>query len=174
MKFWLNRRFFGFRSPEKIASNLVIVIPSFFILRLWSSVRNKITGLNIDGVWCIDEEVLKREAQSIFRALFQANVPCNPHSLQLRVVPQIDANHCEDLLRLVSMLEVKNVVFSMSAYKALGPNGFQSIFFRTYWSMVAKDIWDLVSVAFSTGCIDKQLAETLIVPIPKVDDPMSL
>lgn len=69
-------------------------------------------------------------------------------------MPQIDANHCEDLLRLVSMLEVKNVVFSMSAYKAPGPNGFQSIFFRTYWSMVAKDIWDLVSVAFSTGCID--------------------
>lgn len=35
--------------------------------------RNNISGLNVDGVWCTDEEVLEREALSFFKQLFQSN-----------------------------------------------------------------------------------------------------
>lgn len=66
--------------------------------------------------------------------------------------------------------EVKQALFSMNSYKALGPNGFQPIFYKTYWNIVGKDIHILVSNAFSTGTFDKRLAETLIDPIPKDDD----
>jgi hypothetical protein len=32
--------------------------------------RNKVVGLNIDGIWCTDEDSLRREALSYFRSLF--------------------------------------------------------------------------------------------------------
>ncbi|MCH86112.1 RNA-directed DNA polymerase (Reverse transcriptase), partial [Trifolium medium] len=59
--------------------------------------------------------------------------------------------------------EVKAAIFSMESYKSPGPDGFQPIFFKTYWDTVGKDVWHLVSEAFSTGVIDPKLAETLIV-----------
>lgn len=62
----------------------------------------------------------------------------------------------------------------MNAYKAPGPDGFQPIFFKSYWHIVASDVWKMVCNAFTNGCIDPRLVETLIVPIPKVDVPTHL
>lgn len=45
--------------------------------------RNKIVGLTINDTWCSNEDMLKSEALSFFKKLFQANDLCNPHSLQL-------------------------------------------------------------------------------------------
>lgn len=63
----------------------------------------------------------------------------------------------------------------MSPYKAPGPDGFQPVFFRNYWHIVGMDVWELVDKGFSSGSIDHNLVETLIVPIPKVNiEPTSL
>lgn len=136
--------------------------------------RNRITQLKIDNVWCSDEEVLKREASTFFKRLFQSADNCAPSSLQLQNIPQISEILHEELLQNVTILEVKNALFSMSPYKATGPDGFQPIFFRSYWNIASNDVWELVAKAFSTGSIPEHLAETLIVPIPKIDDPQSL
>lgn len=72
------------------------------------------------------------------------------------------------------MNEVKQSVFGMSPYKAPRPDGFQPIFFRNYQDIIAFDIWEMVATTFSTGHIPPGLAATLIVPIPKVDQPFSL
>lgn len=61
----------------------------------------------------------------------------------------------------------------MIAYKASGPDGFQPIFFQKFWHSIGKEVWDLVASAFASGHIDHRLAKTLIVPIPKVDNPAS-
>lgn len=55
-----------------------------------------------------------------------------------------------------------------------GTDGFQPIFFKTYWETVATDIWNMIAAAFSTGVFEPSLAETLIVPIPKMTSPTSL
>lgn len=135
--------------------------------------RNMIFWLNIDGIWCTDEEVLKKEALLFFKNLFVSSDHCDPQSLQLSYVPQIDPDLYSNLLAPVSMEEVKNALFSMGPYKAPGVDGFQPIFYRTYWHIVGHDVWQLVANAFGTGKIMEQLAETLIVPIPKVDTPDS-
>lgn len=103
--------------------------------------RNKISGLQIDGNWCDDETVLKQEALSFFKKLFISNEPCNPNSLNLQNIPQVDVALSNSLMQPVSMQEVKEALFSMHAYKAPGSDGFQTIFFKTYWEIVGKDVW---------------------------------
>jgi hypothetical protein len=136
--------------------------------------RNKITSLKIDGIWCSDDETLKREASNFFKKLFQSNAQCDPHSLLLHNIPQIPQALHDTLLQPVSKREVKDAIYSMSPYKAPGPDGFQPIFFTTYWHIVGGDVWKLVSDAFASGHIPVDLAETLIIPIPKIDEPQSL
>lgn len=89
-------------------------------------------------------------------------------------IPKISNTLHDLLLQPVTMLEVKDALFSMHSYKAPGPDGFQLVFFKSYWNIIANDVFQLVSKAFSLGRIDHQLAETLIVPIPKIDEPTSL
>lgn len=136
--------------------------------------RNKVAGLFINDIWCNDDDTLKKEAQSFFKNLFQCNSPCHPHCLNLAAIPHISNDLQQTLLEPVSMLEVKNALFSMESYKAPGPDGFQPIFFKTYWHIVFKEVWELVSNAFIYGAIDASIAETLIVPIPKIAEPTSL
>jgi len=134
---------------------------------------NKITGLNVEDTWYTDASTLKREATKFFMHLFQCNDPCNPHSFQLNNIPSIGINMHDHLLKPVTMEEVKDAIFSMQSYKAPGPDGFQPIFFKTYWHIVGNDVWKMVSDAFASGSIDPNLAETMIVPILKVDIPQS-
>lgn len=58
----------------------------------------------------------------------------------------------------------------MGSFKALGPDGFQPIFFKTYWEIVGNlgdCIHFMVKKAFESGTFKDELAETLIVLIPK-------
>lgn len=89
--------------------------------------RNKITGLDLNGIWCTDDQILKQEAHSFLRNLFHSNEYCDLHSLRLRHVPRISNDLAVSLLQSVTPLGVKEALFSMHAYKSPGPDGFQPI-----------------------------------------------
>ena len=50
----------------------------------------------------------------------------------------------------------------------------QPFFYKTYWDTAAYDVWDIVRTAFDFDTFPPTLAETLIIPIPKVDNPTTL
>lgn len=135
--------------------------------------RNKVSSLQINGDWCTDDELLKKEATTFFKSLFQSSDTCMPASLALTTIPHISQELHDVLLRPVTRREVKDALFSMDPYKAPGPNGFQPIFYKNYWHIVSTDVWELVACAFQLGHIDPFLAKTLIVLIPKIDEPLT-
>lgn len=45
--------------------------------------QSRIFGLFVGDVWCIDDEVLQREAMSFYRYLFSIQEPCHPNRLVL-------------------------------------------------------------------------------------------
>ncbi|KAL5132559.1 hypothetical protein HKD37_12G035201 [Glycine soja] len=63
-----------------------------------------------------------------------------------------------------SIYSTPNTIFALHYYEVK-----HIIFFRNYWDIVATDIWSLVAEAFGTGTINPDLANTLVVPIPKID-----
>ena len=74
----------------------------------------------------------------------------------------------------VTMDEVRSAVMSMQSFKAPGSDGFHVFFYKQYWEVVSYDVCCLVQTAFSSGSFDPALAKTLLVLIPKVDNPNHL
>ena len=56
-------------------------------------------------------------------------------------------------------------------FKALGPDGFQPIFYKMYWEEVGDDVWNFFKQTFETSTIDPKATDTLVVCITKVDTP---
>ncbi|XP_019462952.1 PREDICTED: uncharacterized protein LOC109361876 [Lupinus angustifolius] len=122
--------------------------------------RNNIHGLFLeDGSWCTDLEPLRREVQ-----LDQCVVD----------IPRLSIVGVEALRTSVTMKEVTHVVMSIQSFKAPGSDGFHPIIFKKYWQLMGDDIWRLVSDAFKFGFSDSRIVETLLVLIPKVNNPTSL
>ncbi|KAL4328991.1 hypothetical protein AHAS_Ahas13G0255400 [Arachis hypogaea] len=55
--------------------------------------------------------------------------------------------------------------------QAPGADGFQAFFFKEYWEVVGTEVWELVKKAFAGFDLDSALFDTLVVLIPKVDNP---
>jgi len=66
------------------------------------------------------------------------------------------------------------IFYALNPYKASGLDGFQPIFYRSYCNIVGDEVWQLVAKAFAIEDLPPKLVETLIVPIPKIDNPTSL
>ena len=86
-------------------------------------------------------------------------------------MPNLSTKACAKLIDPVSFAEVKLAVFSMSPFKAPGPDGFQAYFFKEYWEIVGTEIWNIVRSAFLGEFLNPSIMETLIVLIPKIDNP---
>lgn len=75
------------------------------------------------------------------------------------------------LSRLVSKEDVLKAVMGMKYYKALGPDGFQPIFYKRYWDIVGDEVWRFVHDSFRYGQFSAPVTDTLMVLIPKHDSP---
>lgn len=68
-------------------------------------------------------------------------------------------------------LEIKKAVFNMGGSKMPGPDGFQRIFFHSFWDIIAAEIHAIVAECLvGEGC-PSQINSTNIALIPKVPNP---
>jgi hypothetical protein len=57
------------------------------------------------------------------------------------------------MANISSAEEIKEALFSIHPHKALGPNGFHSLFFQTYWHICGERITNAIINIFSSGTI---------------------
>ncbi|KAM1419045.1 hypothetical protein ACFXTO_022622 [Malus domestica] len=67
-----------------------------------------------------------------------------------------------------TLTEIKEAVFRMGDFKALGPNGFQGVFFHTFWDIIGEEVNGLVDDFATRSEILQKLKSMQIVLIPKV------
>ena len=82
--------------------------------------------------------------------------------------------HVHVLLARVTKDEVLYALRGMPSFNSPGADGFQPFFFKQYWHVVGDEVWKVVHDAFLFGSFDPFLAETLIVLIPKEDQPVRM
>ena len=134
--------------------------------------RNKIHGMFVEnGVWCTEPEELAEAAQRFFTNLFSLDVQVVRNNIMDNTTPKISSENQVELVQPISLEEVRRAVMAMDAYKAPGADGFQAFFYKQYWHIIGRDLHKMVSDAFFQGRGEEQLLDTLIVLIPKVDNP---
>ena len=67
----------------------------------------------------------------------------------------------------IEMTEVEAVVKKMAKYKYIGPDGFTTNFFQSYWDWLKEEVWDLVEDSRKTGNILKAFNSTFLSLISK-------
>ena len=136
IKCWSKKNFFWFqKSREKWIKSGSKNTKYFHTQAIIRRRKNKIDSLMIDGVWCLDEDFLKREALKFFKDLFESP-KCFPSSLVLNTIPNICHEMHQVPLKPFTRFKVRKMSFFMDSYKALGLDGFQLVFLKNFWSLV--------------------------------------
>ncbi|OMO51164.1 reverse transcriptase [Corchorus capsularis] len=79
----------------------------------------------------------------------------------------VPVNLRQSLSAPVTTAEIKSAIFSISGDKAPGPNGFNSYFFKSTWSIVQKDVEEAILYFFQTGHLLQAFNSTAITLVPK-------
>lgn len=77
------------------------------------------------------------------------------------------------LMRPVSMEEVKTAVFALDPESAAGPDGYSGRFYQACWEIISPDLLTAVQEFFAGVPLPKSVASGLIVLLPKKEYPSS-
>ncbi|GKB96869.1 hypothetical protein Tco_0983006, partial [Tanacetum coccineum] len=73
-----------------------------------------------------------------------------------------------NVVREVTLNEIKSAIFSTGDDKSPGPDGFTSTFFKNTWDISSSDVVNAVKEFFVIDILLKELNHTIIALIPKV------
>ncbi|CAN6702186.1 unnamed protein product [Malus baccata var. baccata] len=137
--------------------------------------RNKVfTIKDEEGNWVENPYRVCKLVEDHFMHTFTSEGSRNWGTLLDCVIPSVSADMNEALLKPVSKVEIKEEALKMRGLKALGPDGFQWIFYQSFWEHVHEDVIDLVGVLMQGSPRPCFINATHIVLIPKVPNPESV
>ncbi|KAK8516620.1 hypothetical protein V6N12_049342 [Hibiscus sabdariffa] len=84
---------------------------------------------------------------------------------------ELAADVKDDLVALVTMKEVKDVVFGMNGNKAPGPDGYSAKFFQVAWRIVGDDFMRAVLYFFSSCSLPAAFNSTILTLVSNVEVP---
>lgn len=70
--------------------------------------------------------------------------------------------------------ETLKALRGMGSFKAPGPDGYQAVFFKNTWRTIGADVMAFVRSISGGGILTSQMAEALLVLIPKKAKPLSM
>ena len=116
---------------------------------------------------------LKQRGKEYFEKLFQEEGCVRDENLLNFIPPLVSMEENLMLCAIPDALEIKEVVFSMAAENAPGPDGFSAGFFVECWDTVNMDVINAVQVFFKGDELPRGWKATFLALIPKKDDPES-
>lgn len=123
------------------------------------------------GSWVDNEATLQHMVNDYYKQLFVVD-PSVCAWFQTRIsFPRINDHELLNLSLWVGDLEIKNAVFSMSPWKAPGPDGFPVGFYQNAWDTVGHNVCDFVRQVWLDPSLLCNVNLTDICLIPKVDSP---
>ncbi|XP_068339108.1 uncharacterized protein [Pyrus communis] len=134
--------------------------------------RNKVVKLrNEDGSWVDRPSQVRQLVENHFISVFCSAGDRDWGALLDCLTPSVTSEMNAALIAPVTEEEIKEATMQMGALKAPGPDGFQGIFYHTYWEIVREDISALIKDLLQESEGTGRLNLTHIVLIPKVPNP---
>jgi hypothetical protein len=114
----------------------------------------KITSLRVDNGVFTNPDLISSHAVNHFTTVFSSSNVTQDNGMVEEVIPKLITDSINTLLTLLrSVLEIKNVVFSMNKDGAPRPDGFGSFFFQIYWDIICEDFCNAVLEFFHSNWI---------------------
>lgn len=124
--------------------------------------------LNSRNSWINDRQQIGEEFEVHFRSNFTiVNPPC-PHNLKEFISLVITTTINSELTACQTNLEVYQAIFSMGAYKSLGPNRMAVMFYKHCWGIIYEAVVAEIQNFFTNGMVKPSFNHTFIALIPKV------
>ena len=139
--------------------------------------RNLITSVkNEVGEWLFKEREVMNHFREGFISLYSTSQESATWGLDYHSKWQSKLSDEEknSISLMVIDEEISTALWSMKAFKALGPDGFHAGFFQRFWLIVGNSIKEEIKQIFETKKIPDYLNRTSIVFILKVQGPESI
>lgn len=108
--------------------------------------ENKLLRIrNDEGIWKEEPTWVKQTVEKHFKNLFTFDCQRDWGDILSCLDPVVTTEMNRMLYSPILDMEIKETVFNMGGTKALGPNGFQGIFFQSFWDMIAVEVKGLVA-----------------------------
>ncbi|KAB2616581.1 hypothetical protein D8674_023169 [Pyrus ussuriensis x Pyrus communis] len=134
--------------------------------------RNKVVKLrNKNGSWVDHPSQVRQLVENHFTSVFCSAGDRDWGAMLDCLTPSVTSEMNAALIAPVTEEEIKEAAMQMGGLKAPGPDGFQGIFYHTYWEIVREDIFALVRDLLQESAGTGHLNQTHIVLIPKVPNP---
>nr|GEV33220.1 RNA-directed DNA polymerase, eukaryota [Tanacetum cinerariifolium] len=128
-----------------------------------------IRGVLIDGIWIEEPIRVKNQFFQHFKDRFD-----KPKEDRVRIdmcfSRSLSSEQQETLKYMVSMEEVKRVVWDCGTDKSPGPDGFSFGFYRHFWPTIGYEVFEAVKYFFTHNDIPNGCNSTFIALIPKISD----
>jgi hypothetical protein len=130
--------------------------------------------LKDDGSKCEDQEGMQAMVLDYYQKLFSSEA-CTSMDAVLDAIPvKVNSEMNEALNQEYTNEEIKSALFQMGPTKAPGPDGFPAIFYQRHWDLLEQDICSAVRGFLAGEDIPEGFNDSIIVLIPKVNNPDSL
>jgi hypothetical protein len=127
-----------------------------------------------DGGVVVGEEGLQTVVTNYFSSLFTSMACTNPAQVLPHIEPCVTEMMNEHLTAEYTVEEVKNALDNIGDFKAPGVDGMPAIFYKKFWGTVGDDVVQEVLSVLRGGGIPEGWNETVVVLIPKVQNPKTM
>ncbi|GJY76516.1 RNA-directed DNA polymerase, eukaryota [Tanacetum coccineum] len=131
--------------------------------------QSNIQGIMVNGTWVDDPVQVKHEFFEHFRGRFD-KPSVNRACIDTPFPVSLSIDQKEDMERRISKEEVKRAVWDCGVDKSPGPDGFSFSFYRHFWLVIEKDVFEAVDYFFMYGEIPNGCNSNFIALIPKILD----
>jgi hypothetical protein len=121
--------------------------------------------------WSEGTDQLKPLIYHYFANLFMSEVNELDPAMMDKIMPRVTDLMNEKLLAPFTPEDVKKAAFSIGDFKAPGPDGLHAVFYKKFWNICGEDITQEVLLALNSSTIPEGWNDTMVVLIPKVDEP---
>ncbi|CAN6554430.1 unnamed protein product [Malus baccata var. baccata] len=137
--------------------------------------RNKVVTLKRDNEeWVDNPDQVRRLLDEHFMDLFSSSGQRDWGGLLDCVIPKVMEEINATLSAPVSADEIKQAALNMGGLKAPGPDGFQGIFYRSQWDIIAADVNKMIEDLMAGSLQPLRINATHLALIPKVPNPESV
>lgn len=136
--------------------------------------KNHIKSLKDEGGnWVHDSYKLEEMATDYYKDFFKDEDAYVPFCVR-NCFPKLENAELDVLNREVTNSEILSTVRSIGAFKALGPDGFQAIFYHNQWPTIGDSVCNLIRRCFNEPWNVRDLNDMFIMLIPKLEEVSSM